>query len=254
MNSSSPPETSSKVHSSASPSSWPAGNKLSFGDVINYVILNSPLPETPARSASIFRTPPDSARRNRRRTARRRSGAAGRTRRSSAPPAPPLTVNIDATALAKAMGVQGPFARSFDCTRTGVFSAHCTESYVVPATERHIIEYVSHHCMMSVGSKFSLSLQAAVSTSYPVSNYGISVTDQTGAYILSVGAILSGARTPCTNLSENRCPARRIDPIVGLTNSMYSYPKNPGLYGRHCWVGCIASACQKTPHFSKQSA
>ena len=108
--------------------------------------------------------------------------------------APPVTVNIDATALAKAMGVQRPFARSFNCTSTGVFSAHCTGSYIVPATERYIIEYVSHHCTMSVGSKFSLSLQAGVSTSDPVSNYGISVTDQTGVYILSVGAILDGGQ------------------------------------------------------------
>lgn len=79
----------------------------------------------------------------------------------------PVTV-VNATDLAKATGVQRPFQKSLNCLGP---AANCSASFVVPANQRLVIEYVSARCVLDTGTKlWDLTIETNADGTGPVSH------------------------------------------------------------------------------------
>lgn len=82
----------------------------------------------------------------------------------------PVTV-VNATELAKAMGVQHPFQTSMTCEpyrEDGI----CMWSYAVPSNQRLVIEYVSMQCWLPSSARLGLlRLYTSVNGADPVRHY-----------------------------------------------------------------------------------
>ena len=92
----------------------------------------------------------------------------------------PVTI-VNPADIAKAEGIQQPFAASIGCDATGGFGIRCSGSTTVPAGQRWVIEYVSANCKIDNGrqllSQASLTTRIG-GTSMP---HYLSIRDHAGA-------------------------------------------------------------------------